>query len=90
MPKSFGKLDLIYATRVEYFPEWKGYTSALEWTEKEYWGMISNVITQTGVAAMKYCMKVSKRHWYCLGGFSNPDLFRRMKQGAWEYWESFR
>jgi hypothetical protein len=30
--------------------------------------------------------KISKREWYARGGFSNPDLFRRMRGGSWSYY----
>jgi hypothetical protein len=30
--------------------------------------------------------RLTKREWYELGGFANPDLFRRQKKGgAWQY-----
>lgn len=28
---------------------------------------------------------IAKRTFYNAGGFANPDLFRRMRNGAWRY-----
>lgn len=29
--------------------------------------------------------KITKKEFYSLGGFSNPNLFRKMVNGAWQY-----
>lgn len=39
---------------------------------------------------MHYCMRITRKHFYAIGGFSNPDLFRRMRSGVWHYYESWR
>jgi len=39
-------------------------------------------------------VKITKKQWYALGGFSNPYLYRRMrrngKQMWWEYFQEIR
>lgn len=35
------------------------------------------------------CMRISRKHFYLIGGFSNPDLFRRMVGRSWQYFETF-
>lgn len=32
------------------------------------------------------CMRISKKQFYVLGGFSNPDLFRQHTKSGWTYW----
>lgn len=34
--------------------------------------------------------KISKRDFYELGGLANPRLFRKMRGGAWTYWEIWK
>lgn len=31
-------------------------------------------------------LRVSKAEWYRLGGFANSRLWRRMRNGTWEYY----
>jgi hypothetical protein len=31
-------------------------------------------------------LRISKRTWTRNGGLANPQLFRRMRGGAWTYW----
>lgn len=37
-----------------------------------------------------YLLKLKKRTWYEMGGFSNPKLFRVDKGRGWEYYRIFR
>lgn len=32
--------------------------------------------------------RISKADFYGYGGFANPRLFRKMRGGAWTYWEN--
>lgn len=34
--------------------------------------------------------RISKRHFYNLGGFANSQLFRRQRYGYWEYYIDWR
>lgn len=31
-------------------------------------------------------LRMTRTKWYDLGGFSNPNLFRKMLSGTWNYW----
>ena len=31
--------------------------------------------------------KISKKMFYDMGGFSNPNLYRKGVRGSWTYWE---
>lgn len=33
-------------------------------------------------------MKITKREFYYLGGFSNSKLFRKMVSGKWQYYKN--
>lgn len=34
--------------------------------------------------------RISKREWYRLGGFANPNLWRRQQKGrGWQYYRSY-
>ena len=30
--------------------------------------------------------QLRKKQWQAMGGCANPDLYRRMRGGAWTYW----
>lgn len=32
--------------------------------------------------------RITKREWYRLGGFKNPDLFRKHNGRCWEYYRT--
>lgn len=32
--------------------------------------------------------RISKAQWYGLGGFANPNLWRRQVRGAWQYFKT--
>ena len=35
-------------------------------------------------------LRISKRLFYAQGGFANPDQFRRMRSGSWQYFSIVR
>jgi hypothetical protein len=35
----------------------------------------------------KWDLRISKKKFYELGGFSNSLLYRNMVNGAWTYWQ---
>lgn len=40
--------------------------------------------------AQGYHMRITREQFYGYGGFSNPDLFRRMRSGSWCYYMNGR
>jgi len=35
---------------------------------------------------MNAMVKITKTHWYALGGLANPNLTRKHKRGVWVYY----